>query len=102
MSEAFQQVMHEHRRISILRVLASDGSGGECNDSILHSEVVRAGVRSSRDQVRTALFWLQEQGLITLRTLDSGTIVATITQRGLDVAHGNTTVPGVQRPSPRN
>jgi len=103
MSEAYIQLMAEHRRISILRALASPESGGRVNDSILHSIVVNdAGVPSSRDQIRTALTWLKDQGLVTLSNLSSGTFVAAITQAGLDVAQGNATVPGVQRPSPRS
>jgi predicted transcriptional regulator len=101
MSDAYNQLMSEHRRLSILRILASPNSGGRVNDSILHSIVVDAGIVSSRDQIKTALSWLKEQDLVVLNCLETGTCVAAITQRGLDVATGNTTVPGVQRPSPR-
>jgi len=100
MSEAYNTLMSEHRRLSILRALASPDSGGKANDSILHTIVVDHGIGSSRDQIKTALSWLREQELVTLSTLASGTVVATITQRGGDVAAGNTTVPGVQCPSP--
>lgn len=100
MNTAYAQLMAEHRRLSILRALSSPKSGGESNDSILQTIVVDAGIGSSRDQVRTALAWLEEQDLVTVRTLDSGTMVAAITQRGCDVAAGLLTVPGVHRPSP--
>jgi len=101
MSEAYNQLMAEHRRLSILRVLANPDTGGKINDSILHSIVVDAGIVSSRDQIKTALAWLKEQDLVSLSCLSTGTCVATITQRGLDVATGNIIVPGVQRPAPR-
>lgn len=100
MSEAYKQLMSEHRRLSILRSLASPDSGGKANDSILHTIVVNAGIASSRDQIKTALAWLKDQDLVVLDCLETGTCVAAITQRGLDVAAGHTTVPGVQRPSP--
>jgi ABC-type branched-subunit amino acid transport system ATPase component len=100
MSEAFKQLMAEHRRLTILRALASPKSGGESNDSILQSVAVDAGIASSRDQIRSALTWLEEQDLVTLRPLESGTLVASISQRGIDVARGLVTVPGVRRPSP--
>lgn len=100
MSEAYLQLMAEHRRLSILRALSSPESGGKANDSILHSIVCSVGIPSSRDQIKTALTWLKDQGLITLNSLESGTFVAAITQSGLDVAAGNATVPGVQRPAP--
>lgn len=102
MSDAFNQLMAEHRRLSILRALASPKSGGESNDSILQSITNDFGVRSSRDQIKTALTWLEEQDLVVLRKLESGTFVATIRQRGIDVASGLLTVPGVQRPAPGN
>lgn len=100
MSDAFQNLMKEHRRLAILRALESPKSGGECNDSILQSVVISTGIASSRDQIRSALEWMEEQDLVTVRTLESGTMVATITQRGLDVASGLLTVSGVQRRSP--
>ena len=59
------------------------------------------GHRLSRDKVRTQLSWLQEQGLVTLVDR-AGCQIATLTTRGLDVATGNTTVPGVKRPRPRD
>jgi hypothetical protein len=83
-----------------LRALASPKSGGESNDSILQTIVVDAGIASSRDQIKTAITWLEEQDLVGVRTLESGSLVAAITQRGVDVAYGMLTVPGVQRPSP--
>lgn len=100
MSKPFDQLMAEHRRLAILRALANPGSGGKINDSILHTVVVGVGIASSRDQIRTALGWLREQGLVQLAELETGTLVATITQGGCDVATGNSTVIGVQRPSP--
>ena len=102
MSEAFKTLMAEHRRLAILRALASPKSGGESNDSILQSIAIDAGIASSRDQIKSALTWLDEQGLVVVRSLESGTLVAAITQRGVDVAGGLLTVPGVQRPSPGN
>ena len=102
MSEAFKQLMAEHRRLAILRALADPKSGGSSNDSILQSAVVEVGVPSSRDQIRSAVNWLDEQGLLSVRKLDSGTMVAAITQSGIDVANGLSTVDGVQRPSPGN
>ena len=58
----------------------------------------------SRDLVRNHLLWLEEQGLITLARLNNNGkdfFVATITQRGLDVAQGRAFVDGVKKPSPK-
>ena len=100
MSDAYIKLVAEHRRLAILRALASPDSCGRINDSILHSIVVEVGIGSSRDQIQGALSWLKDQGLVTLSELGSGTSVAAITQSGLDVAAGYATVPGVQRPAP--
>ncbi|HBG06313.1 MAG: hypothetical protein A2075_12145 [Geobacteraceae bacterium GWC2_58_44] len=94
----FADLLTEDERLVILRALEKD-LGYSHNESILHSVVERYGHACSRDKVRTHLTWLQEQGLLTLKTV--GTIyVATITQRGADVATGRAVVPGVKRPSP--
>lgn len=101
MSEAYEQLMAEHRRLSILRALENPGIGPECNDSILHDIVCREySIKSSRDQIRTALTWLRDQGLIKLKVLEESVYIAVATQAGNDVAMGYATVPGVKRPSP--
>lgn len=101
MGEAYERLMAEHRRLSILRALEDPQIGPECNDSILHDIVVREYcIKSSRDQVRTALSWLRDQGLVKLKILEGGTYIAVATQAGNDVALGNSFVPGVKRPSP--
>ena len=95
----FAELLREDRRLVILRALEED-AGYSQNESVLQSVLQMFGHKMSRDQVRTELAWLAEQGLITLEhvaTVD----VATLTTRGEDVACGNITVPGVKRPSPR-
>jgi len=94
----FDDLLTEDARLVILRALEKD-LGYSHNESILHSFVEIYGHACSRDKIRTNLTWLQEQGLVTLKTV--GTIyVATITQRGADVATGRAVVPGVKRPAP--
>jgi hypothetical protein len=102
MSDAFKNLMAEHRRLAILRALAAPESGGRINDSILHTIVVDAGIASSRDQIKTALHWMSENDLVELESLGSGTLVAEIKQRGLDHVNRNTAVPGVQPVGPRH
>lgn len=95
---SFAQRLAAHRRISILRTLAAaPGYGG--NDSLLQMMVEDFGLTASRDQVRSDLAWLRDQGLVTLREI-AGVYIAQSTTQGLDVAAGRITVPGVQRPSP--
>jgi hypothetical protein len=89
-----------HVRLSILRLL-SDLPGYCANDSVLSQAVNAVGLTCTRDQVRGHLSWLAEQRLVT--SVDAGHLtVATLTERGGDVAAGRSVVDGVQRPSPRS
>lgn len=96
---SFTQRLAEDRRLVILRLLA-EAPGYAGNESILHRAAATFGHVVSRDVIRTDLSWLAEQGLVVVEEIAS-IMVATVTQRGLDVAAGTATVPGVQRPSPR-
>jgi hypothetical protein len=91
-------VWHAHLRLTLLRLLA-EAPGYRANSSLLTSAAdATAGFAVSRDQVRTELAWLAEQGLAELDGHIPGLSVATLTERGQDVATGRASVPGVQRP----
>lgn len=100
MSGKFADLMTTDIRLVLLRAL-NETNGFSCNESILHSILARFGHNISRDRVRTELCWLSEQALLTVEDV-VGTYVATITQRGSDVADGSAAVPGVKRPGPRS
>ncbi len=89
----------EHLRLTVLRVLAG-APGFSTNSSIITSVATEFGLVATRDRVRTELAWLDEQGLITAKHVSDHMVVATLTERGLDVAEGRAMQPGVQRPSP--
>lgn len=93
------QRMSESLRCSLLRVL-EETPAYRCNDSLLHDFVQEFALMVSRDQVRTELAWLRDQGLITIEEL-AGVIIAQITSAGIDVARGNRIVPGIKRPTPK-
>lgn len=93
-----QNIFHKDQRLVILRSLAE--AGYDANESILDDCLALYGHKISRDLVRTHLNWLEEQGLVRIERLGQGFMVATITQRGLDVANGEATVEGVKRPRP--
>lgn len=99
---SFSDVITADIRLVILRFLMESDGDYRLNSSILHKLLdMKAGYTTPRDKMVTELFWLKEQGLIELE--ESGNIyIATLTQRGLDVASGSARVPGVARPSPRN
>lgn len=88
-----------HLRLAILRLL-SEAPGYSLNASITADALGSMGLSASRDQVRGEIAWLSEQGLVTGDELPGGLVVATLTERGADVASGRASVPGVQRPSP--
>ncbi len=97
---SFAETVAADRRLALLRTL-EEAPGFAANHSVLHSALRDFGHEPSRDQVLSDLHWLREQGLVTLdESLGGKVIVARITERGADVAHGRATVPGVKRPSP--
>ena len=97
MSPHYAQILTEDQRLVILRNLKD--VNGTANDSVLQTMLGVYGHKISRDLVKTHLHWLSEQGLITIETILT-TDIATLTDRGVDVADGVTRVPGVGTPRP--
>ncbi|AMK10865.1 hypothetical protein [Pseudodesulfovibrio indicus] len=95
---SYGEVVAEHLRITILRLLAEQPDY-TLNDSMIRDLVPQFGFRPSRDNVRTQLAWLAEQGLVSTQC-NGGCYIAHLTERGEEVAKGYATVPGVKRPSP--
>ena len=91
-------VFVQDRRLVILRVLG-ESAGYTASDSNLDDSLDIWGHTVSRDVVVGEMHWLAEQQLVTLREVGE-TQIATITQRGLDVAKGQALHPGVKRPRP--
>lgn len=89
----------KHVRIALLRILLSD-QGWKSNSSLIHSFIDELGLSASRDQIKTEIAWLAEQGLVTYSDED-GMYVTHLTDRGAEVATGRIAVPGVQRPTRR-
>lgn len=90
--------LRKHRRLSILRTL--DGAPSYAsNESILTGMVNQFRIMSTRDQVRSEIVWLAEQGLVTTEDL-SGLLIVTATQRGIEIAQGITSHPDIARRSP--
>jgi len=96
---SYRDILDENQRLCILLAL-EEMPVYQANDSILHTVLERYGHSLSRDQVRTHISWLQEQGLLTVDMV-SRTQVATLTGRGIDVARGRAFLPGVKRPEPK-
>lgn len=95
---SYADIVEADRRLVLLRVLANS-TAYACNEHLLGTLAGSFGHVVTTDRLRTDLAWLAEQGLITLCEV-SGVQIATLLQRGLDVAQGRAHVPGVKRPAP--
>jgi len=94
--KTFADRLLEDRRLVLLRIL-SEQNATRANSSVLTAALDHFGHAVSRDWIRTQLRWLEEQGL--LRIEDIGPVlVATLTERGADIAQGRGLVDGISRP----
>lgn len=100
MSQTYGDYMMEHVRLSVLRLLAEMPTYS-ANDSVLNTAVSALGLPCTRDQMRGQIAWLKDMRLVTVIEPMAGVSVATLTERGGDIAAGRSTIPGVQRPSPK-
>lgn len=95
----YQTVITEDRRLSILIVL-KETPAYTTNAFLLRDAVGQIfGHAASVDVVLGDIAWLAEQGLVKSSKVGDVTL-ATATARGIDVAMGMATVPGVKRPMP--
>lgn len=92
----FAEFIRQDIRLVILRLLV-DMTAYRANSSVLTMALDSYGHTLSRDQVKTELHWLAEQGALTLEDVGP-VLVATLTERGQDIAAGRARVPGIKRP----
>lgn len=95
---AFADHIAADQRLTILQALEEDPDYA-INEHLLRAALDEYGHGISSDKLRTELYWLAEQGLVTLEEV-AGVKVARLTSRGEDVALGRARVPGVARPRP--
>ena len=88
--------LREDIRLVVLRLLV-EMTAYRANSSVLTMALDNYGHTLSRDQVKTELHWLAEQGALTLSDVGP-VLVATLTERGQDIAAGRARVPGIKRP----
>jgi len=94
-----QDIQAQNRRLKMLCALNED-SDYSLNDTLIQELLSFQGFGVSLDTISTDLAWLEEQGLLTQRQLP-GCKVATLRGRGVEVAKGLVTVPGINRPRPK-
>lgn len=93
-------VITRNRRLAILRFL-SDAPDYSLNASVMQGALKAIGHSVSRDRLESDFAWLAEQELASVQSLDIPVKVIKISQRGLEVASGVITHPGVDRPAPK-
>lgn len=98
MSDDYAGTLREDRRGQVLRIL-HDQPSFALNDGVLQDALGRLGHKVARDIVRDDLEWLSERGLVQVER--AAVWIASLTQRGEDVAAGRSRAPGVKRPDPR-
>lgn len=84
------------QRLTVLQLLAEQ-AGGSANDAVLCEAVNAMSMVCSRDRMRELIFWLQGQGALHVldRRLDTGLVIATLTEKGHDIARGRSRIAGV-------
>lgn len=84
------------QRLAVLQLLV-DQPSGSANDAALCEALNAMTHVVSRDRMRELLFWLQGQGALHLLDLrmSSGLVVATLSERGHDIARGRSRIAGV-------
>lgn len=95
----YSEDVSRHRRLAVLRHLA-ELPEYVSNASILQDVLGGLGLPVAYDALLTELGWLAEQGFV-VADISASFVVVTATRRGVDLAKGLATHPGVQRPRPR-
>lgn len=92
----YADFLRNDMRLVLLRILL-EMPGYRANSSVLANMLHQLGHSATRDQTKTELRWLAEQGLIALDEVAS-VLVCTLAERGQDVAEGRAVVDGVAKP----
>ena len=95
---SFEDHLKEEMRLVLLRLL-NEMPSYRGNSSTLHRGLDRWGLSFSRDQVKTELYWLKDQGCLTIEMDDPAVIVVKLTERGQDVIENRARIHGIKRPS---
>lgn len=92
----YAEFLRQDVRLVLLRLL-EEMPAYRANSSVLNAALDSYGHTLSRDQVKTELYWLAEQGAVVLEDIGP-VLVASLTERGQDIAAGRARVPGIKRP----
>ena len=95
----YSDYLRRHRRLSMLRTL-EQAPQYRSNESMITQVLNSMAIATTRDQVRTELLWLEEQGFVTTEDVH-GLLIAEATQAGQEIALGRRTHPDIEKPSAR-
>lgn len=100
MSDAYRTMQTEDQRLQILRYLGSQPAYS-AHEHLIRDALGRVGHTVSAAAVRSHLAWLDALPAPAVALSGTGLIqVATLTQRGDDIARGAAHEPGIARPRP--
>ena len=94
---ALIDIKNEHQRRSILTALSAMVGFG-ANHSMVRDTCASFGVEMSSDTIKTQLYWLEEQGLVSVKS-QGKYLIAELKARGQDVVDGLVLIPGIKRAS---
>jgi Fe2+ or Zn2+ uptake regulation protein len=94
----FEKAAIEAARLKMLELLAQT-AGYSANNEIIQTALAAMGLRLSAASVRAELGFLED--CATVKLVDVGhLVVAELTERGLDVSKGLSSMRGIARPVP--
>jgi hypothetical protein len=99
MPVSYEVLLRQDRRLTILKTL-STSPGKAANESQLERMCNALKVASSRNQVRTEMLWLGQQGFVEIEDFE-GVLLATATDEGVKIAEGLFTHPDITEPAAR-
>lgn len=95
---SYVELVSKDRRSRILQALEQQPDYA-ANEALLQMLLESIGHGVSQDTIQGDIIWLKEQGFVMVNEIAS-LLVATITPRGVDIAKGRATHPGIKRPGP--
>lgn len=95
--ERYGDAWTRHLRLAILRALL-DLKGRTGHESLLTDMVGAVHIMADREQVRAEVIWLHQEEMV-IAEAKHGALVASLTERGINVAEGRSDHAGVKRPN---
>lgn len=99
-NDGYAATYNGHARLIILKALAEQ-TDYRLNDSLLAGELSAHGINKGRSFVKTHLNWLESQVAAVTQKKVGTSVIAQITEAGLDHVEMRQVLDDVARPSPK-